>query len=54
MQFNEICIGNHAMASTIREYNCSYFHLVLLLKQNLVLFVFSSSSSRAISVHVCV
>ena len=33
---------------------CSYFHLVLLLKQNLVpLFVFSSSSSWAISVHVC-
>ena len=29
---------------------CSYFHLVLLLKQRLVLlFVFSSSSSRAIS-----
>ena len=35
---------------------CSYFHLVLLLKQNLVLFfVCSSSSSRAISYfHVCV
>ena len=32
---------------------CSYFHLVLLLKQNLVvLFVFTSSSSRAIS-HLC-
>jgi hypothetical protein len=34
---------------------CSCFHLVILLKQNLVLlFVFSSSSSRAISVNVCV
>ena len=34
---------------------CSYFHLVLLLKQNLVLlFVFSSSSSTAISFHICV
>ena len=33
----------------------SYFHLVLLLKQNLVLlFVFSSSSSRAISFHICI
>ena len=33
---------------------CSYLHLVLLLKQNLVLlFVFSSSSSRAISFHAC-
>ena len=35
---------------------CSYFHLVILfIKQNLVLlFVFSSSSSRAISFHICV
>jgi hypothetical protein len=35
---------------------CSYFHfIVLLLKQNLVLlFVFSSSSTRAISFHICV
>jgi hypothetical protein len=34
---------------------CSYFHLVLLLKQHLVLlFVFSSSSSRAISFHICI
>jgi hypothetical protein len=34
---------------------CPYFHLVLLLKQNLVLlFVFSSISSRAISFHACV
>jgi hypothetical protein len=31
------------------------FHLVLLLKQNLVLlFIFSSSSSTAISFHICV
>jgi hypothetical protein len=41
--------------STKIWYFCSYFHLVLLLKQNLVLlFVFSSSSSRAISFHICV
>ena len=34
---------------------CSYFHLVLLLKRNLViLFVFSSSFSREISFHICV
>ena len=34
---------------------CSYFHLVLLLKQHLVLlFVFSSSSSREISFHICI
>jgi hypothetical protein len=32
-----------------------YFLLVLLLKQNLVLlFVFSSSSSKAISFHICI
>ena len=34
---------------------CSYFHLVILLKQHLVLlFVFSSSSSRGISFHICI